>query len=407
MNKLDRLIQELCPNGVVFEPLWKITIWDKKFNAVDRAKQPKVINYPYLLAVDLFALAQEGGDVFLLSTGEQTGWTTEEFAGDNLREGEIVTIPWGKSRPVAEVMKYYKGKFVTADNRIATSADTNILLNKYLYYWLLTQGKTIDGFYRGSGIKHPSMKDILDLCLPLPPLPVQSEIVRILDNFAELTAELTARKRQYEYYKSIIFEKTRGSTYRALIDIVDVRDGTHDTPKQSTEGVPLVTSKNIINGLVDVSSCYLIAASDYEAINLRSKVDTFDVLMSMIGTIGETAIVNDNSQYAIKNVGLIKCGGNKLLSQYIRFYLTSSDAKQYINANVKGTAPRYLSLTALRNFPIPFPPLEEQERIVEILDRFDALCNDITSGLPAETEARRKQYEYYRDKLLTFKEKTA
>ena len=119
MTKLDELIQELCPNGVESVLLWSVTTWDKKFNAVDRKKQPKVINYSYLLATDLFALQTDGGDVFLLSTGEQTGWTTEELAGDNLKEGEVVTLPWGKSRAVTDCIKYYKGKFVTADNRIA------------------------------------------------------------------------------------------------------------------------------------------------------------------------------------------------------------------------------------------------------------------------------------------------
>lgn len=98
MSKLEALMAELCPDGVEFKPLWEVTVWDKKFNAVDRNKQPKVINYPYLLAAELFALEKEGGNVFLLSTGEQTGWTTEELAGENLCEGEVVTIPWGKSR---------------------------------------------------------------------------------------------------------------------------------------------------------------------------------------------------------------------------------------------------------------------------------------------------------------------
>ena len=86
MSRLDELMRELCPDGVEFFPLWSVTIWDKRFNAVDREKQPKVISYNYLLASDLFALEKDGGDVFLLSTGEQTGWTTEELAGDNLKE---------------------------------------------------------------------------------------------------------------------------------------------------------------------------------------------------------------------------------------------------------------------------------------------------------------------------------
>ena len=134
MSKIEELIEELCPDGVERKALWEVTIWDKKFNAVSREKQPKTINYTYLLAVDLFKLERENGDVFLLSTGERTGWTTEKLAGKDLREGEVVAIPWGKSRPLREVIKYYKGRFVTADNRIATSNDTDRLLNKFLYY---------------------------------------------------------------------------------------------------------------------------------------------------------------------------------------------------------------------------------------------------------------------------------
>lgn len=153
MSKLEELIAELCPDGVVRVPLWSVTIWDKRFIAVERTKQPKVNNYPYLLAADLFLLKKEYGDVFLLSTGEQTGWTTEESAGDCLCEGEVVTIPWGKSRPVKDIIKYFNGRFVTADNRIATSSDINKLLNKFLYYWMLSKGDVIDTFYRGSGIR--------------------------------------------------------------------------------------------------------------------------------------------------------------------------------------------------------------------------------------------------------------
>ena len=95
MPKLDELIRDLCPDEVESVPLWSVTILYKKFSSVDRKKQPKIINYSYLLASDLFALQVDGGDVFLLSTGEQTGWTTKELAGENLREGEVVTIPWG------------------------------------------------------------------------------------------------------------------------------------------------------------------------------------------------------------------------------------------------------------------------------------------------------------------------
>ncbi|MDE5770251.1 MAG: restriction endonuclease subunit S [Ruminococcus sp.] len=214
MYELKRLIKELCPDGVEYLPLWSVTIWDKKFKSVAKGKQKKSISYPYLLANDLFALEKENGNVFLLSTGEQTGWTTEELAGKNICDGEVVTIPWGKSRKVTDCIKYYKGKFVTADNRIATSFDTNILLNKYLYYWIMTKGDLIDTFYRGSGIKHPDMSKILDLKIPLPPVEVQREIVRILDDYSErnenlikeLYKEIDLRRKQYEYYRDKLLQ---------------------------------------------------------------------------------------------------------------------------------------------------------------------------------------------------------
>lgn len=213
MSTLENLLEGV---QVEWKALWEVTTWDKRFNAVDRKKQPKVDNYQYLLAADLFNLEQSNGDVFLLSTGERTGWTTKELAGSYLREGEVVTIPWGKSRPVIDVLKYYKGFFVTADNRIGTSNNTDILLNKFLFYWLQTQSKVIDGFYRGSGIQHPNMAAVLDMSIPIPPLPVQKEIVRVLDKLTELTAELTAeldaeldaRRKQYEHYRNSLLTFT-------------------------------------------------------------------------------------------------------------------------------------------------------------------------------------------------------
>lgn len=406
MSKLDELIQELCPDGVEFVPLWSVTIWDKKFNSVDKKKQLKVISYPYLLAKDMFALEQENGDVFLLSTGEQTGWTTEDIAGDFLCEGEVVSIPWGKSRKVSEVMKYYNGKFVTADNRIATSSDTSILSNKYLYYWMMSQGNLIDSFYRGSGLKHPSMKDVLDMKMPLPPLEVQSEIVRILDNFTELTA----RKKQYEFYRDKLLtfgdvreEATSDVAWRTLGEICDVRDGTHDSPKPSLTGKYLITSKNVKNGTIDYTGAYLISDKDYEQINVRSKVDTWDILFTMIGTIGEIGMVAHEPDFAIKNVGLIKTG-NELLSRFLRHYLVSDKVKAYIDANRSKGTQAFLALGKLRELPVPVVSEPVMKNLVQVLDNFDVICSDLKIGLPAEIEARQKQYEYYRDKLLNFKE---
>lgn len=202
MSRIDELIAKYCPNGVNHKELWKLTTWDKKFNGVDKSMQPKVIKYPYLLAADMNTLETEQGNVRLLATGiGAEKYTTEKLAGSNLCEGEIVAIPWGGTPNV----KYYKGKFVTADNRIATSNDTTILNNKFLYYYLCANLDLITSFYRGAGIQHPHMKSVLTMKIPVPPLAVQEEIVNILDSFtlleAELEAELVARKKQYEHYR--------------------------------------------------------------------------------------------------------------------------------------------------------------------------------------------------------------
>ena len=226
-------------DGVTIEwkAIWEVTTWDKKFNAVSRNKQSKTINYKYFLAVDLFKLEKENGSVFLLSTGERTGWTTEDLAGENVHEGEVVAIPWGKSRPLREVLKYYKGKFITADNRLASSNDTKVLLNKYLYYWLLSQASIIDSFYRGAGIQHPSMAAILDMNIPIPSIHIQAEIVRILDamtaHTAELTAELTLRKKQYNYYRDKLLSFEDGEVeWKTLGEICDIYTG-GEPPKSS------------------------------------------------------------------------------------------------------------------------------------------------------------------------------
>ena len=169
MGKLEKLINELCPDGIEVKKVWEVTIWDKNFNGVPKYKQKRVNKYSYLLAKDLFNLESEEGDIILLSTGEKSGKTTEKLASKWIHEGEIVAIPWGGTPRV----KYVNGKFVTADNRIATSIDKNLLSTKFLYYWMDNNINIISRLYRGSGIKHPSMSDILDLENPLPAIPVQ------------------------------------------------------------------------------------------------------------------------------------------------------------------------------------------------------------------------------------------
>ncbi len=156
-----------------------------------------------------------------------------------------------------------------------------------------------------------------------------------------------------------------------LGEVCDVRDGTHDSPKECSYGKPLVTSKNIKNGRIDLVNTYLISDKDYDSVNRRSKVDVWDVLFSMIGTVGECAIVKDTVSFAIKNVGLFKTGGNELLAKWIYYYFQSNSAKAEIDAKIKGSTQQYIALGDLRSFPILFPPIEIQRYIIGILECID------------------------------------
>lgn len=255
MSKLEELINTLCPNGVEYKELWELTAWDKKFNAVDKEKQKRILRYHYFLASDLKPLIVEGGNVKILTTNTSNLYTTEEFACEYLSEGEIVCIPWGGNPNV----QYYKGKFITADNRISTSLNTKILDNKFLYYYLQNQLDLIATFYRGSGIKHPSMQKVLDLKIPVPPIAVQREIVRILDNFTELTEELTeeltARKKQYEYYRDELLNlesRIKNVEWKKLGDVCSFQNGfAFKSNLFRGEGSPIIRITNIqSNGII-------------------------------------------------------------------------------------------------------------------------------------------------------------
>ena len=391
MSRLDELIQEKCSNGVEYVPLWSVTIWDKKFSSVDRKKQPKVKDYPYLLASDLFALQVDNGNVFLLSTGEQTGWTTEELAGENLREGEVVTIPWGKSRAVTDCIKYYKGKFVTADNRIMTSNDAEKLNNKYLYYWIMSQGKTIDTFYRGSGIKHPDMAKVLDMEIPIPPLEIQREIVRILDNFtnltAELTAELTARGIQYSYYRNKLLTFHSDTKIVQLADIADIGTGSSNTNEAVEDGK------------------YPFFVRSQEPL----RKNDFEYDETAIITAGDGVGVGKVYHYIEGRYALhqrayrIHINTPEVVPKYY-FHYMKAKFLPYIQKTMFQGSVASIRRPMLNAFPVPVSSLDVQNRIVKVLDNFEKICSDLNIGLPAEIEARQKQYEYYRDKLLTFAE---
>ena len=381
--KNNRTFLEKLLDGaeVEWKPLWSVTTWDKRFNAVEKEKQPKVIKYHYYLASELKPLIVDGGNVKLLTTNESDIWTTEELVQSNISEGEIIAIPWGGN----PIVQYYKGKFVTADNRIATSNNTKILDNKFLYYFLLSKLDVISSFYRGSGIKHPSMYHVLEMLIPIPPLPVQTEIVRILDALTALTSELILRRKQYEYYREKLLSfdsleqlNVRG-TKKKLIDVcINIFSGKNK--ERNDRGLyPIYGSTGIIG---------------------KTNKKEFSNEQILVARVGANAgyVHIAQGEYDVSDNTLIVQNNKNIDLKFLYHTLVNMKLNQY----AKGAGQPLITARQLKSMEINVPPLEEQHRIVSILDKFETLTNSITEGLPLAIEQSQKRYEYYRELLLNF-----
>lgn len=269
---------------------------------------------------------------------------------------------------------------------------------------MLSSSEAIDGFYRGSGIKHPSMNDVLHLVIPLPPLPVQEEIVRILDNFTELTA----RKKQYEYYRDSLLTFGDEVEWKLLGELTRIFSASRVHRNEWTQsGVPFYRSSDVIAlfyGVENSRGQAFITHERYEILSAKSgKFQKGDILITGGGTIGIPYIIPNNEPLYVKDADLLCIKKSMTLnSKFLFHYFLSSKFRSYLSDITHNATIAHYTISQVAKTPIPVPSLTEQQRIVDILDRFDTLCNDISSGLPAEIKARQQQYEYYRDKLLTF-----
>lgn len=180
-----------------------------------------------------------------------------------------------------------------------------------------------------------------------------------------------------------------------LGEIFDIRDGTHDSPKYHDIGYPLVTSKNLKNGLIDLENVSLISEKDYNKINERSKVSIGDILFAMIGTIGNPVIVDEDPQFAIKNVALFKYN-NLINNKYLKYFLESPKTLNIMHSQAKGSTQKFVGLGYLRTFIFPVCPLNEQRRIVE---KIESEFAKIDEGL-GHLEQAKEQIKQYRQSVL-------
>lgn len=372
MSKLNDLIKELCPDGVEYKKLGS-------FTKILRGKRLT----KNLLSDEYEFCVYHGG---LEPLGK--------FKNYNRNENTVMIINVGAS---AGTIGFCKEKFWSSDGCFCVE-NNDSFSSRYLYYYLSNNENYFQSKVRKAGIPTLDASVVENYIIPLPPLPVQCEIVRILDNFtaltSALTAELTAQRKRYSgFLNSLLSFEGRdaqdGVLWKKLGDAVGIKRGVRVVKAQLNEV-----------GEYPVYQNSLTALGNYNYFNCNAN-KTFLITAGAAGEIGYSYV----PFWAADDCYYFECNDSGLMERYLYYALKTRQYK--LKRMVRNASVPRLGRYSIENLLIPVPSLEEQQRIVDILDRFDKLCNDLSEGLPAEIAARQKQYEYYRDKLLTFKEKEA
>lgn len=409
MSKLQDLIDSLCPNGVEFKPLGEIAtlsrgkVYSKEYLRDNPGTYPvyssQTANDGVLGKIDSFDY-----------DGEYLTWTT-----DGAYAGTIF---------------HRKGKFsITNVCGLITLNSNNIIL-RFLYYWLSIEAPKY--VYTGMGNPKLMSNQVTPILIPIPPLPVQEEIVRILDRFsnyaAELQAELQARKEQYEYYRNLLLtfnpsacgcgtdDKQKDSViappsttykiqWKKLGEIGTFIRGNGLQKKDFTEsGVGCIHYGQIYTHY-GTSATKTITFVSKESSNNFRKAKPGDLVIATtsenVDDVCKCVAWLGNEEIAISSDAFIF--HHDLNPKYVAYFFQTEYFQKQKLPFVTGTKVMRISSENLSKIIIPVPPIEVQEKIVAILDRFETLVNDISKGLPAEIEAQKTRYEYYRNKLLTFK----
>lgn len=396
MSKLNKLIQELCPNGVEYRKLEEvISIYTgTQFNKRDMS---------------------DVGTFPVINGGINPSGYIETY------NEEACTISISQGGASAGYVAWQSSKFWAGAHCYVVKPKNEDLSNKYLYFFLKSNEEYLRQMQHGAGIPALNRKKVQDLFLPLPPLPIQEEIVKILDRFAEYTAELQARKEQYEYYRNLLLtnnfaygsaddkQKITGNArdewkWMTLGEVGTFTRGNGLQKKDFTEsGVPCIhygqiytyygTSTEKTKSFCSPDLARKLRKAKYGDLVIATTSENVDDVCKSVVYLGkEEACVSSDAFIYSHNQN------PKYIGYFFQTYFFQKQKLPYIT----GTKVMRISDKALFKIQIPIPPLAEQQCIVSILDKFEALVSDLTQGLPAEIAASQERYEYYRDKLLRF-----
>ena len=386
MSKLDDLINKLCPDGVEYkklETISKITIGE----FVHKSKQNPKGLYPVY----------------------NGGTTNTGFYDEYNNEGNKVIIS-ARGASAGYVNKIEK-RYWAGNSCYSIEVDKKELNWIFAYYYLSSIQKTLIDSQQKGGIPAVSKKQIENLEIPVPPLEIQNEIVRILDNFTELEEELEeeleARRKQYEYYRDSLLTFDDSVEWKSLSEVTtSIKNIKWKQETNSYQYIDLSSVDRDTHSIGETTSINPETAPS----RAQQIVNENDVLFG--GTrpmLKRFCLISDkyNNQICSTGFCVLRANPEKILPKWIYYNLGTDAFYKHVEQYQSGASYPAISDGDVKRYKIAIPSLEEQEKIINLLDRFESLCNDITSGLPAEIEARHKQYEYYRDKLLTFKRKSA
>ena len=396
MSKLYDLINELCPNGVEYKKI------------IDVLMQPITDGpheTPKLVSEGIPFVSVEAIHDGIIDISKCRGYISihDSTVYRKKYKPAIGDVYMTKSATIGRVALVVNNvNFDIWSPIAAMRPNQEIITPRFLFYLLQTEQIQSNCKKRASKGSQPNlgMRNLEVLDIPVPPLPVQEEIVRILDNFtklkAELTAELTARKKQYEYYRDELLKNNDGKIYKLKeIGKVCMCKRIMKDQTSSSGDVPFYK----IGTFGKTADAFISRELFDKYTSNYSYPQKGDILISCSGTIGRTVVFDGKPAYfQDSNIVWIDNDEKIVTNKYLNFLY---QLNPFI-VSTGGTINRLYN-SGIEEAEVMIPLLSEQQRIVSILDRFDTLCNDIKRGLPAEIEYRTKQYEYYRDKLLTFK----